>query len=188
MSFMKKLSLCFSAVILLTAFFCGCSSNDADQTDKDPSKFENMPKRQVKKTLQKIPTGDCELKIPYDITVTAGTSQELNIQLAYYGRKTLEVKEWYMFDRYNFEIRYRRLETNKLNNKKIPFKVFRLKPPKGANRSGLILNRGNRAVLSMNLPFVGELNPGEKALFEVYVSTTLKTFKLRSNRMLVRAQ
>ena len=144
--------------------------------------------RHTKKTLPKIPTDDFELKIPYDITVSAGTSPEIGLQLAYYGLKTREIKEWYMFDQYNFEVHYRRLALDRINDKKIPFKVHKVKPPKGAesNRSGLILNPANRAMLTVNLPFIGELNPGEKALFEDYVHTSLRTFKLRSNRMLVR--
>ena len=184
---MKKIFCCLFAAILLAAF-TGCTVREMEP---DPSEFENMPKRTTKKTLQKIPTNECELKIPYDITVNAGTSLDLNIQLAYYGRKTLEIKEWYMFDQYNFEIWYRRLEADRISNsKKVPFKVHKVKPPKGSdvNRSGLILNRDNRAVLTVNLPFTGELNPGEKALFEVYIRTSLRTFKLQSNRMLVRTR
>ena len=187
---MKKLFSYFSAVVLLSVFFFGCASDDPAEKAKDPSKFENMPKRQTKKTLPKIPTGDFELKIPYDITVSAGTAPEIGIQLVYYGRKTQEIKEWYMFDAYNFEIWYRRLDADNLNSKKVPFKKYRVMPPKGTdvNRSGLILNRDNQAMLTLPLPFIGELNPGEKALFEVYVYTSLRTFKLRSNRMLIRTR
>ena len=184
---MKKIFYCLAAALLLTAFAGGCTVREAEP---DPSEFENMPKRTTKKTKQKIPTGDCELKIPYDITVRAGTSLDLNVQLIYRGRKPLEIKEWYMFDQYNFEIRYRRISADKINTAKVPFKIHKVKPPQGAdtNRSGLILNPANQAVLTVNLPFTGELSPGEKALFEVYIYTSLRTFKLRSNRMLVRTQ
>ena len=182
---MKTFYYTLFACILLAVSAGGCTVREVEP---DPSKFENMPKRTSQKTLKKIPTGNCELKLPYDITVPAGTSLDLNVQLAYNGRKPLEIKEWYMFDQYNFEVHYRRLAIDRINDKKIPFKVHKVKPPKGAesNRSGLILNPANRAMLTVNLPFIGELNPGEKALFEVYVHTSLRTFKLRSNRMLVR--
>ena len=189
-NFMKTFFNCFSAVVLLAFFVCGCTSDKSAESIKDPGKFENMPHRHTKKTLPKIPTDDFELKIPYDITVSAGTSPEIGIQLAYYGLKTREIKEWYMLDAYNFEIWYRRLDAGKLNGKKVPFKKYRVMPPQGTdvNRSGLIMNRNNRAMLSMNLAFISELNPGEKALFEAYVNTTLRTFKLRSNRMLIRTK
>ena len=188
--FMKNLLICMLGALTVSIISAGCSSG-GKTPELDPTKFENMPKRVTKKTLPKISTDECELKIPYDITVNAGTSLDLNIQLAYYGRKTLEIKEWYMFDQYNFDVWYRKLETGKISNdKKLPFKLYKVKPPKGSdvNRSGLILHRDNRAVLTVTLPFTGELNPGEKALFEVYISTNLRTFKLRSNRMLVRTR
>ena len=187
---MKNLLICMLGALTVSIISAGCSSG-GKTPELDPTKFENMPKRVTKKTLPKISTDECELKIPYDITVNAGTSLDLNIQLAYYGRKTLEIKEWYMFDQYNFDVWYRKLETGKISNdKKLPFKLYKVKPPKGSdvNRSGLILHRDNRAVLTVTLPFTGELNPGEKALFEVYISTNLRTFKLQSNRMLVRTR
>ena len=187
---MKKLFSYLFAASMLALVMTGCSSSRTAEQNLDPSEFENMPKRSSKKVLPKIPTGDCELKIPYDINAQAGTSMELNVILSYYGYKPLEIKEWYMFDPYNFEVRYRRLSADRINDKKTPFKVYSVKPPKGSdvNRSGLILNRDNQAMLTLQLPFIGELNPGEKALFEVYVYTSLRTFKLRSNRMLIRTR
>lgn len=187
---MKKLFCYLSASIVLMAGVAGCSANKGPEKNLDPSEFENMPKRSSKKTLPKIPTHDCELKVPYDITAQAGTSLDLNVILSYHGRKVLEINEWYMFDPYNFEVHYRQLSADRINDKKTPFKVYKAIPPRGsdANRSGLILNRDNQAILNLPLPFIGELNPGEKALFEVYVSTRLRTFKLRSNRMLIRTR
>ena len=47
---------------------------------------------------------------------------------------------------------------------------------------------GNRAGLTVALPFIGELNPGEKAIFEVYIATSLNTFKIKSDIFTVYAQ
>ena len=187
-SFMKKLFSFLSAVFLLAFFICGCASDKSAESPLDPGKFDNMPKRHTKKTVQKISADTCDLKIPHDLTATAGTAPELPVMLIYHGFKTLDIQEWYMLDQYNFKFHYRRVEPNKPNSKKAPFKIYRVKPPKNANRSGLILNRNNRAALSIKVPFIGEMQPGENALFEIYISTTLKTFALQSNRMLIRTK
>lgn len=185
--------ICTAAATVLAV---GCSSDKAG-TPQFPAKektkvtdFDRMPKRVTKKVLPIIPSNQCELKLPYDLTATAGTSLDVNVFLAYYGHKPLEIKEWYMFDQYNFEVHYRRIDAENRSSQKTPFKVCSIKPPKGADpyRSGVILNRNNKAVLTVNMPFIGELNPGEKAVFEVYIQTSLRTFKLRSNRMLIRTR
>lgn len=181
-------SIFYAAVMAVLVI--GCSSGKPAAAAKEQTDFDRMPKRVEKKVLQKLPVDMCELKAPYDVTVESGTSLDLNVFLAYYGRTPLEIKEWFMFDQYNFEVHYRRLDPSRVSDRKTPFKVHRVKPPKGSepNRSGVILNRDNKAVLTVNMPFTGEVNPGEKALFEVYIYTTLRTFKLRSNRILIRTR
>ena len=89
---MKKIFCYLIFAALLAVFAGGCTVREVEP---DPSEFANMPKRTTKKTLQKIPTVNCELKIPRYITVQAGTSLNLNAQLIYHGRRPLEIKAYH---------------------------------------------------------------------------------------------
>lgn len=183
-----KLFLPYLAAILCAVFFSGCT---ADQPVEDDKNFlDKIPTVVKKSKMKRISSKECTLKVPYDITATAGEPLEFSAILAYEGFRQLVVQEWFMFDQYNFEIRYRRLPDTRVPDKKQPFLKYRMKMPKdpAPRRSELMLNRGNRAMLTLNFPITGELAPGEKAVYEVYVVTSLRTFRLASNRMIVRTR
>lgn len=181
--FFQWLPVLVSAVIL-----CGCAADDPASGKADF--LDTIPTVTQKGKMQRVSSKECVLKVPYDITATAGTPLEFSVILSYEGFRQLVIKEWFMFDQYNFEIRYRRLPDDRVPDKNQPFLKYRMKMPKtpAPRRSELMLNRGNRAMLTLNFPITGELAPGEKAIYEVYVVTALRTFRLASNRMIVRTQ
>ena len=181
--FFQWLPAWVSAVIL-----CGCAA-DAPAA-KEVDFLDTVPTVTLKSKVPRVSSKECVLKVPYDITATAGMPLEFSVILSYEGFRQLVIKEWYMFDQYNFEIRYRRLPDDRVPDKNQPFLKYRMKIPKdpAPRRSELMLNQGNRAMLTLNFPIPGELAPGEKAIYEVYVVTALRTFRLASNRMIVRTQ
>lgn len=173
-----------AAIALLVA---GCASQkEAVSEDFGHVKF----KRPDKVTYEQIPSSGCELKVPLEVQATAGTSQLINVHLINHSRRAIVIKEWYMNDQYNFTVFYRRLPAGKPLDPKTPFQKYAVRiPAKPLPRhSGLHLMPSNQAVLTVALPFVGELNPGEMAAFEAYIATSLNTFKIKSETFMVYAR
>lgn len=173
--------------IAASVFFCGCSSNEP-VADEDFGKLKVKPPKKI--VYEIIPSRGCRLETPHDVNAVSGSAQEIEVRLINNGWKELRIKEWYMLDNYNFAVYYRRLPSDRPLDPKTPFKKFvphitRKSQPRHAE---LRLARGNQAVLNVLLPFVGDLNPGEMATFEVYLATNLNTFKLRSSRFMVYAR
>lgn len=182
-----KLSIlrgCTCALALLIS--AGCASKVENVAEQEaPLKF----KRPEKVVYKQIPTQGCELTTPLEVQAVAGTSQLIDVQLINHTRRAIEIDEWYMIDQYNFSVFYRRLPSDKPLDPATPYKNYTVRiPAKPLPRHAeLKLMPGNRAVLTLALPFVGELNPGETAAFEVYVATSLKTFKIKSKPFMVYA-
>ena len=168
----------------LTAVFAAvlCGGCAADKAPAKPVKAaEKNNKPQV--LPPKISSAGCVLSVPRNVRAVAGAPCDVDVQLIYNGSQTLELKEWYMLDRNNFSVFYRRIPDDKAADKTIPFKKYTpfipAKPrPKHAT---LTLKPGNRAMVTVTLPFTGELAPGEKAVYEAYIATSLVTFKIKSN-------
>ena len=174
--------LCLPAVTL----WCGCSSPEPIPEDYGHVKF----KRPDKVVYEQIPTAGCILDVPADLHAVSGTPLEMEVQLINNSRRSIVIKEWYMIDQYNFNIFYRRLPSDKPADPQTPFKRISVRipanpPPRHAE---LQLKPGNRAALTVTLPFTGDLNPGEEAMFEVAIATSLNTFKLQSKRFMVYAR
>jgi hypothetical protein len=173
-----------TAAILLSA---GCAS----QVEEIPEDYGHIKfKRPEKVVYEQISTKGMELAVPAEVHALAGTRQTIDVQLINRSKRKVVIKEWYMLDNYNFSIFYRKMPADKPLDPSVPFKEYTvripLKPlPKHAE---LQLLPNNRAVLTVDLPFVGELNPGENAAFEVYVATSLKTFKIKSKSFMLYAR
>ncbi|MBE6380208.1 MAG: hypothetical protein E7047_04695 [Lentisphaerae bacterium] len=174
--------------ILLTAvvaavFAAGCASVKEEPAEPGHIKL----KRPDKIVYEQIPNAGCELIVPQDIRAVAGNQCLVNVQLLNGGRRSLVIKEWYMIDNYNFSIFYRRLPSNKPADPQAPFQRYTptipLKPL--PQHSELRLHPGNRAMLTVELPFVAQLLPGDSAVYEVCIASSLKTFKLASKRFTV---
>ena len=177
--FFHRLIAAFSlttCVILLA----GCTTVQEEPAEPGPIKF----KRPDKIVYQQIPSAGCELQVPQDVKAVAGNQCNIDVQLFNNSRRGLVIKEWYMVDQNNFTVFYRRLPADRPVDKNAPFMqytpVIPLKPlPRHAE---LRLHPGNRAMLTVELPFVARLLPGDSAIYEVYIATSLNTFKLRSKR------
>ena len=183
--FSKAIFMFSAAAIVLLAAGCA-SQKEALSEDFGHVKF----KRPDKVVYEKIPSSGCELKVPLDVQAVSGTSQLIDVHLINQSRRAVVIKEWYMNDQYNFTVFYRRLPDDKPLDPKTPFKKYAVRiPAKPLPRHAeLRLMPANRAVLTVALPFVGELNPGENAAFEVYIATSLNTFKIKSETFMVYAR
>lgn len=167
----------------------GCASDNPESTaDEDFGKVKF--KRPDKVTYEQISTRDCELNVPGDVQATAGTPSEIPVQLINHGRTAVIIKEWYMVDQYNFQIFYRKVPADKPLDNDVPYQKYSVRIPARPQprHAELRLNPGNRAVLNVALPFTGDLAPGETAVFEAFVVTSLNTFKLRSPKFHVYAR
>ena len=175
----------FAAALLLTLSAC----STPEVIDEDSYGHVKL-KRPDKIVYENISTAGCELVTPQDVHAVAGTPFELNVQLVNESRRLLQIKEWYMIDQYNFSIFYRRVPADRPLDKRTPFKKYSVRIPLKPlpRHAELRLRPGNRAMLTVTLPFTGELNPGENASFEVYLATSLNTFKLKSKRFMVHAR
>lgn len=173
-----------AAALFLAA---GCAS----QVEQVPEDYGHVKfKRPDKVVYEQISTAGCELKTPLEVHAVSGTAQTVDVQLINHSRRKIIIKEWYMLDQYNFSVFYRRLPEDRPVDPKTPFKNYTVRiPAKPLPRHAeLRLLPGNRAGLTVALPFIGELNPGEKAIFEVYIATSLNTFKIKSDIFTVYAQ
>ena len=172
----------FSAVSLL--IFCGCVT---EVPDKDFGKKKIPPPDKV--NYQKISSTHCKIAVPMEVKAISGTPLTIPVQLINNSTRVLLIKEWYMLDQNNFAIFYRRVPADHPLDNRTPFtrivpRLLRNPPPRHAE---LQLKPANRAMFELNIPFIGELNPGEKASFEVYIATSLKTFSLKSPRFMIYA-
>lgn len=186
--FVRSALSCSAAGLLALALgLTGCSSTPT--IDEDSYGHVKL-KRPEKIVYEQISAAGCELAVPLDVPAVAGTPLELDVQLINESRRELCIKEWYMIDQYNFAVYYRQVPADRPLDKHTPFKSYKvaipLKPlPRHAE---LRLRPGNRAMLTVTLPFTGNLNPGEQASFEVYLATNLNTFKIKSKRFMVHAR
>lgn len=181
---MKFFNVSIPAGVLGVVFmFCGCVSEQIDLENYGKVKF----KRPEKIVYKQISSRDCELTVPTELFLASGKPSTVNVQLIYNGKKELYIQEWYMRDQYNFSVFYRRIPSDKPMAPGTAFteftEVIPLKPlPRHAE---LRLTPGNRAMLSVELPFTAKLAAGEEAVYEVYITTALKTFKIKSKRFMV---
>ena len=180
---MRKIIFFELLLIAATGFFCGCST---DQTpDENFGKIKVKPPEKI--VYEIIPSTGCSLVTAPDVKVIAGDAAAMEVQLVNKSRRELRIKEWYMLDGNNFAIFYRRLPSDRPLDPKTPFKKITPRLTGQPRHAELRLKPENRAVLTVNLPFVSDLNPGETAAFEVYIASNLNTFKLRSKRFMVYA-
>lgn len=181
---MKFFTAFFLASVLAAVFaLCGCVSEQPDLENYGKVKF----KRPEKVVYTQVSSRDCELAVPTEIFPEAGKAAEVNVQLIYHGKKELHIHEWYMIDQYNFSVFYRRIPSDKPMDPKMEFteytEIIPIKPL--PRHSELRLNPGNRAMLTVKLPFIEKLPAGEKAVYEVYIATSLKTFKIKSKHFMI---
>lgn len=182
----------FRAVFIFSAtaallFSAGCSSSP----QKPPEDYGHVKfKRPARVVYEQISSAGCELKTPLEVQAVAGTSHTIDIQLINHSRREIVIKEWYMIDQYNFSVFYRRLPADRPIDPKTPFKNYTVRIPVKPlpHHAELRLLPSNRAALTISLPFIGELDPGETAAFEVYIATSLNTFKIKSPRFMVYAR
>ncbi len=182
MSFFSKYPV---AVFSLLALICGGCASNSDESGDD---FGRIRLRRPDNVVYKeISTAGCELDVPVDLHAVAGTSTIMNVQLINNSSRKLQIQEWYMIDQYNFSIFYRRLPDDRPMDRTTPFQKYSVTIPAQPqpHHAELRLNPGNRAMLTVALPFIEDLAPGETAVFEVYIATSLNTFKIKSKMFMV---
>ena len=173
-----------AAAVLLSA---GCAS----QVEEIPENYGHIKfKRPEKVVYEQISALGMNLSAPKEVHAVAGTKHTIDLQLINRSKRKVVIKEWYMLDHYNFSIFYRKMPADRPLDSSVPFKEYTVRIPLKPlpQHAELQLMPNNRAVLTIDLPFVGELNPGENAAFETYVATSLKTFKIKSNTFMVYAR
>lgn len=172
---------------IIVVLFSGCATEPVEVDENYGHIRFQRPENVV---YQEIPSDGCELAVPVNLHAVAGASCSVEVQLVNHSRRKLHIQEWYMIDQYNFSIFYRRHPADRPLDPATAFEEYTVRiPAKPQPRhSELILNPGNRAVLTVNLPFVGNLAPGENAIYEVFIATSLKTFKIRSKTFLLYAR
>ena len=182
MSFFSKSK---SALFLLTAIICGGCTTTTEEPDDNFGRIRLRRPDNV--VYQNISSAGCELDVPVDLHAVAGTSTTMEVQLINGSSRKLQIHEWYMIDQYNFSIFYRRHPADRPIDRSMPFQEYTVAIPSQPqpHHAELRLNPGNRAQLTVALPFVEKLSPGENAVFEVYIATSLNTFKLKSKTFMV---
>ena len=180
---MRKIIFFELLMLAAAGLFTGCSTEQT--VDENFGKIKVKPPEKI--VYEVIPSKGCALVTAPDMKVIAGDAANIEVQLLNNSRRELCIKEWYMLDSNNFAIFYRRLPSDKPLDPKTPFKNITPRLTGQPRHAELRLKPGNRAVLTVNLPFISDLNPGETAAFEVYIATSLNTFKLRSKRFVVYA-
>ena len=175
----------FFELLLLAAagLFSGCGT--AQIPDENFGKIKVKPPEKI--VYEVIPSKGCALLTAPDMKVIAGDAANVEVQLVNNSRRELCIKEWYMLDSNNFAVFYRRVPADRPLKPGTPFKQYAPKLVGKPRHAELRLKPENQAVLNVNLPFVSELNPGEMAMFEVYLAINLNTFKLRSKTFTVYA-
>ena len=154
---------------------------------------ENFGKKKIKPpakvTYEKISNRFCKLSVPMEIRAVSGTPLTIPVQLINNSTQVLLIKEWYMLDQNNFAICYRRLLPDRPLDKRTPFKkiVPKLMRNPAPRHAELQLKPANRAMFELQIPFIEKLKPGEKATFEVFIATSLKTFSLKSDTFTIYA-
>ena len=181
-----KISNLLCSTLLIATVLSGAGCAGSKSVEKLPPDIK-PPKSNV--LPPNISSADCVLTVPRDVKANSGTPCDVDVQLINNGRKDLTLKEWYMLDRNNFSIYYRRVPADRPVAKNTPFKKYTPHiPAKPRPRHAeLNLKPGNRAMVTVTLPFTGELAPGEPAVFQAYIATSLVTFKIKSNLFTVYA-
>ena len=182
MRFFNKYPL---ALLTLLTIICGGCAGNTEVIDDDFGRIRLRRPDNV--VYQEISTAGCELEVPVDLHAVAGTSTIVDVQLINNSSRKLQIHEWYMIDQYNFSVFYRRQPDDRPMDRSIPFKKYTVAIPAQPqpHHADLRLNPGNRAQLTVALPFIAELAPGENAVFEVYIATALNTFKIKSKTFMV---
>lgn len=173
---------CFAAVIVFLS--AGC----ATVREEPPADFGHVKLKRPKNVVyEQISTRGCELQTPREVRAIAGTRQTIDVLLHNNSKREIFIKEWYMTDNYNFSIFYRRLPADRPLDPKTPYQKYTVRIPAKPlpKHAELRLMPGNRAMLAVDLPFVEQLAPGENAIFEVFVATSLHTFKISSKTFMV---
>lgn len=180
---MRKIFFFELFLIAVAACFCGCST--PTRPDKDFGKIKVKPPEKI--VYDVIPSTGCSLVTAPEVKVVSGDAADIEVKLVNRSRRELCIKEWYMLDSNNFAVFYRRVPADRPLKPGTPFKQYAPKLVGKPRHAELRLKPENQAVLNVNLPFVSELNPGEMAMFEVYLAINLNTFKLRSKTFTVYA-
>lgn len=172
-------------LLAAVALLAGCAGAPDEAVDENYGHIKFKPPDKV--VYEEISSRNCELAVPVDLQVAAGTPGELELQLINHGRQEVIIKEWYMVDEYNFDVFYRRVPSDRPLAPETPYQKYSIRIPAQPQprHAELQLKPGTRAMLTITLPFTGEVNPGENAIFEVYVATSLHTFKIRSKNLMV---
>lgn len=173
------------ALVLLLA--AGCVS----EAPVDENKFGHMTmKRPDKVAYEQIDTKGLTLEPIGNMVMASGTPGFVYVQLSNHSIRDVQIAEWYMIDQYNFAVYYRRLPADRPADPKTPYQCYSVRIPAKPRpvHSELRLKPHNRAQMLIELPFIGDLAPGEKAEFEVYVATSLMTFKIQTAPFTVTAQ
>ena len=180
---MRKILFFELLLIAAAGCFCGCSTRTVP--DEDFGKLKVKPPEKI--VYDVIPNTGCSLVTAPEVKVIAGDAADIEVKLVNRSRRELCIKEWYMLDSNNFAIFYRRVPADRPLPSGTPYKKYTPKLVGQPRHAELRLKPDNQAVLNIPLPFIGELNPGEMAIFEVYLAINLNTFKLRSKPFTVYA-
>ena len=174
----------WAALFLLAA---GCASPaDSPADKKDLPAPPGLKKRGeiTGEMVRKVDTSKVEFNQIGNTRLTAGTAGVIGVEMFNFGDRDVEVPEWYMLDNHNFTVHYRRVPDG-VSGEKIPWRKVEPKIPAKSRRVPLILKPRTRARFLVETPFVGELDPGQKEAFEVYVATNLRTVHMKTPTFLV---
>ena len=156
--------------------FSGCASADPEPEEKPAV---SPKKNGFVRESRKVDGSEVDFSQIGNTRLTAGAPAVIGVQLFNRGAKELAVSEWYMQDGNNFAVHYRRVPADR-PAAGAPWLKYVPKVPPKARRIELILKPRTRAQFLVELPFIGELSPGERADFELYVTTALTTFHVKT--------
>ena len=172
---------CAGLAALLWLLAAGCASPSAPPADPEGPPPPGLKKRGpvTEDMVRKVDTSKVEFAQIGNTRLTAGTAGVIGVQMFNHGDRDVEVPEWYMQDNCNFTVHYRRLPDG-VSDAKVPWRKCEPRIPAKARRVPLILKPRTRARFLVEVPFLGDLDPGAREAFEVYVSTRLRTVHMRT--------
>ena len=181
---MKKRQTRWPGAVLtaLVLLMPGCAAPEKTPVDKkDLPAPPGLKKRGeiTEEMVRKVDTSKVEFTQIGNTRLAAGTAGVIGVEMFNLGDRDVEVPEWYMLDNHNFTVHYRRVPDG-ATGEKIPWRKCEPKIPPKARRVPLILKPRTRARFLVETPFIGDLDPGQKEAFEVYVATRLRTVHMRT--------